>query len=197
MSRNIRRALRIPRSRRPSWSCQKACCKKPVEDGYQRRVCGGIIDGTCHNKTVRLAEFRRKLIDNIIKDAFPELTAPSASDAAPDIHIADLHRLGLNALRLKIFSISFIASEVLPFILGLPLIMSTFIFHTSFSYILKILLISRFDYTTSLRIFNAKNPPANRQRANQTNHFFRVIKAPASEPTKAIGANRTNSHSNT
>jgi len=43
------------------------------------------------------------LIDNIVKDAFPELTAPSAGDAAPDIHIADLHRFGLNALRLKNF----------------------------------------------------------------------------------------------
>ena len=80
---------------------KRRAVKKSVEDGYQRRVCGGIIDGTCHNKAVRLAELRRKLIDNIIKDAFSEFTAPPAGDAAPDIFIADLHRLGLNALRLK------------------------------------------------------------------------------------------------
>ena len=47
----------------------------------------------------------------------------------------------------------------------------------------------------SRRIFNAKNPLPIGRGQNQTNHFFRVIKAPTSEPTKAIGANRTNSHS--
>ena len=75
--------------------------KKPVKTGDERRVRRSVVNGAGDDKPVRRLEFRRKFVDDIVKNALSRFVAFSAGDTAANVPVADLHGLDLNAARLK------------------------------------------------------------------------------------------------
>ena len=80
---------------------KRRAVKKPVEDGYQRRVCGGIIDGLATTRPSASRNFGASSLTISSKTHFS--SSPHRLQAMQPLRsfIADLHRFGLNALRLK------------------------------------------------------------------------------------------------
>ena len=91
----------------------KGCAEKePGQEGHQRGVGGGVVDGTAHHQAVSGLKLRRDLVDGVVKDALALFCALAAGDAATNGLVPDLNDLGFNPLCLKTVSISRRAREV-------------------------------------------------------------------------------------